>query len=173
MATRCWIRDRFSAPAIAALLAWAAIAPSVHAQTLVYKWVGRDGITSYSQTPPRKSGARAVQTIDIETLPADQQQAARRMLAHLQRTADARAAAARHRLAAADERVRLAISALRRAEAALRTGSVPAGTDRIGKVGGGSRLRDTYFQRVSRLEAKVQRARRSLDEAYAARNAVR
>ena len=173
MALRFREGSRFFVRIIAASLAWLAIAPAVHAaQTLVYKWTARDGVTTYSQLPPKDSGMHDVQTLDIETLPADQQQAARRMLAHLQRSANAQAAATQHSFAAADQRIAVAIRALQRAEASLRTGSVPTGADRIGKVGGGSRLRASYLRRVSRLQAKVDHARQSLDAAYAARKAL-
>ena len=173
MAFRCREGGRFFTRIIAASLVWLAIAPAAHAaQTLIYKWTARDGVTTYSQVPPKGGGANDVQTLDIETLPADQQQAARRMRAHLQRRADAQAAATQHSFAAADQRIGVAIRALQRAEAALRTGSVPTGADRIGKVGGGSRLRESYLRRVSQLQAKVEHARQSLDEAYAARKAL-
>jgi hypothetical protein len=144
-----------------------------HAQTKIYKWTGTDGVTSYSQTPPGEGSGRHVQVITIETLPPAQQEAARRMLAHMERTADSQAATIRNRYAQADQNVAKALQDLQRAETELRDGSQPDGSDFIGNFGGGTRLRESYFERVAGLEAKVKGARQALDDAYAARNAVR
>lgn len=142
-------------------------------QTKIYKWTGTDGVTSYSQTPPEEGRSRDMQVITVETLPLEQQQAARRMLAHMQGKADAQAAAIRKRYAQADQNVERALQNLQRAESELRHGSQTVGSDFIGNVGGGVRLRESYFDRVARLEAKVKDARQALDDAYAERNAVR
>lgn len=143
------------------------------AETRFYKWTGSDGVTSYSQAPPPAGQGRDVQSLTVDTLPIEQQQAARRALAHMARKADAQAAVIRNRLAQADRNVSTALANLQRAESALRAGSMPLGTDRIGNFGGGTRLRESYFQRVAQLEAKVMAARETLDAAYVARNAVR
>jgi hypothetical protein len=150
-------------------------APLAEAQTRtqIYKWTGADGVTSYSQAPPPSGSGRNVQTITVESLPAEQQQAARRMLAHLESNANDQAAAIRNRFTQADQNVGKALEALQRAESALSTGSQPTGSDFIGNRGGGTRLRESYFQRVAQLEADVQTARAALDAAYSARNSAR
>jgi hypothetical protein len=143
------------------------------AQTQIYKWTGTDGVTSYSQTPPAEGKGRDVQTITVETLPPEQQQAARRMLAHMESKANAQAATIRNRYAQADRNVEKALQNLQRAESELRRGSQTKGSDFIANVGGGVRLREGYFQRVAALEAKAKQARQALDDAYSARNAAR
>jgi hypothetical protein len=143
------------------------------AQTRIYKWTGLDGVTGYSQTPPEEGRSHDVQVITVETLPLEQQQAARRMLAHMERNADAQLATIRNRYAQADQNVHKALQYLQRAENELRDGSEPGGSDFIGNFRGGARLRESYFERVAQLEATVKDARQALDDAYAARNAVR
>jgi hypothetical protein len=142
-------------------------------QTQIYKWTGTDGVTSYSQTPPPEGRARDVHTITVETLPPEQQQAARRMLGHMETQANAQAAVIRNRFAQADENVSRALRSLQDAEEILSAGSQPSGSDFIGNFGGGTRLRESYFQRVAQLEANVRDARAALDAAYTARNAAR
>lgn len=159
--------------AYALAVTWLLFTSLAQAQTTIYKWTGTDGVTSYSQTPPEEGRSHDVQVITVETLPLEQQQAARRMLAHMERKADAQATTIRNRYAQADQNVAKALKDLQRGENELRAGSQTHGSDFIRNVGGGTRLRESYFQRVTRLEAKVKDARQALDEAYAARNAVR
>ena len=142
-------------------------------QAQFYKWTGADGVTTYSQTPPAEGRGRDVQVITVETLPAEKQQAARRMLAQMERKANSRAAVTHKRYAQADQNVDKALRNLQRAESALRAGSQTSGSDFIGNAGGGARLRESYLQRVAQLEANARDARQALDAAYAARNAVR
>ncbi|MSQ18362.1 MAG: DUF4124 domain-containing protein [Betaproteobacteria bacterium] len=54
--------------------------------------------------------------------------------------------------------------ALRKAELARREGAEPTDVDRIGSVGGGARLRDSYWERQSKLEEEVTKAKQTLDE---------
>jgi hypothetical protein len=142
-------------------------------QTQVYKWTDADGVTSYSQTPPAAGNARDVQAITIDTLPVEQQQAARRMVAHMEARANAQATVIQNRFNQADRNVSTALGNLQQAESALSAGSQTTGSDFIHNVGGGSRLRQSYFQRVTQLEANVQDAKAALDAAYTARNAAR
>jgi hypothetical protein len=53
---------------------------TAQADTIVYKFTGRDGDTVYSQTPPENDSPANVQAVKIESLPAEQQRAAVRML---------------------------------------------------------------------------------------------
>jgi hypothetical protein len=64
-------------------------------------------------------------------------------------------------------------TALQKAEAARELGVEPQPGERLGIVGGGSRLSDEYWERQKRLEEDVERGRKRLDEAIARWNAVR
>lgn len=72
-----------------------------------------------------------------------------------------------------DREIISADKALVRSEKALQQGRTPLPGERTGKVGGGSRLTEAYFQRVHGLEAAVEQAKQRLDLAYAARNALK
>ncbi len=63
--------------------------------------------------------------------------------------------------------------ALNQAKAALETGREPLPDERIGKVGGGTRLTDAYEARIKTLEDAVTAAQQQLDAALAGRNALR
>jgi hypothetical protein len=156
---------------VAVCCSWFLAAPAFPAGIMIFKWIDSEGVTVYSQTRPDDSYAREVRTIDVEMLSAEQQQAARRMLAHLQGQANDQNAEYQHRLDVVDKRIEAAIRALEAAEAELRAGSLPTGDDRIGNAGGRARLRESYFDRVAELQTKVDQARRALEEAYASRNA--
>jgi len=63
--------------------------------------------------------------------------------------------------------------ALQWAEAAREAGVEPQPGERIGTVGGRSRLTDEYWERQKRLEEEVHLARKRLDEAIARWNSLR
>ena len=155
---------------IVAVSIWLCAVPFVYADTLLYKWIDKDGVVSYSQFLPTEGGAHNVTTIKIETLPGDQQRTANRVLAQLEKLSDMETAAREKRLAAADQRIDKAIAGLRQAEHKLSDGSIPTGDDRVGNVGGHARLRDTNFERVSQLQGDVNQAQQILSNAYAARD---
>ena len=150
------------------------LTPDAHAADIagatIYKWIDKDGVVSYSQTKPEDKGAHDVTPLKIETLPPGQQRAADRMLTHLEQTTDAEYTARKKRLKEADDRIDAALQRLRRAEHRLSEGSIPTGNDRVGNVGGHARLRDSYFARVSQLQAQVDQAKQALNDAYAARD---
>lgn len=147
--------------------------PAAYADTFVYKYTGQDGVTVYSQTLPENYRPSDVQTITIETLPIEQQRAALRMLAVMEKRVDAKLEARHTKLVKADQHITAAIKHLQQTESNLKNGSVPIAADRIGKVGGGTRLRESYFLRVSRLQVSVEQAKHALDEAYRERNNLR
>jgi hypothetical protein len=62
---------------------------------------------------------------------------------------------------------------LQRAEAARDLGVEPQPGERLGTVGGQSRLSDEYWERQKRLEEDVGLARKRLDEAIARWNSLR
>ncbi|HUO44228.1 MAG TPA: DUF4124 domain-containing protein [Burkholderiales bacterium] len=73
----------------------------------------------------------------------------------------------------ADAEIANARQALQQAKAALDAGREPQPEERIGKVGGGTRLTDAYFERIRGLENAVTAAQQRLDAALAARNTLR
>lgn len=64
--------------------------------------------------------------------------------------------------------VEAATKQLQQAEAALEAGKEPLPGERLGIVGGGTRLTDEYWARQKRLEAAVEAARKRLDQAQQA-----
>lgn len=147
--------------------------PAAYADTLVYKFTGQDGVTVYSQTLPKDYRPADVHTIVIETLPADEQHAAIRMLAAMEKESkevDARLKARHEKLAIADQQVAAAIKNLEQAESDLEKGSVPTAGDWFGDR---SRLIESYFLRVARLQGEVEKAKHALDEAYRNRSNLR
>jgi hypothetical protein len=139
-------------------------------EVVIYKWVDKNGVVSYSQNKPPESEAHDISTISVPTLPPEQQRAANRTLMQLEKSADADYAARKARQKAADARVDAALRHLQEAEKRLSAGSEVVGGDRVGMVNGHSRLRDSYFNRVAQLEAGVAQARQELNDAYAARD---
>jgi len=145
-------------------------APLAQADSLIYKWVDKDGVVSYSQSPPTEAGARNVTSFTVESLPIAQQRAAARMLANLEKMADADYAARENRLKQADRKIDAALQRLQIAEKRLSEGSTPTGDDRVGNVGGHARLRDSYFNRVAQLQDEVDQAQQALNDAYTLRD---
>ncbi len=156
---------------VAAAAALVAISLAARADdTVIYKWVDKNGSVSYSQDKPPEADAKNVTTISVPTLPPDQQRAANRTLSQLAQATDAEYKAKKKRQQAADARIDAALKRLQAAERHLAAGTTPTGYDRVGMVNGRSRLRDSYFDRVAQLEANVTAARKNLDDAYASRD---
>lgn len=146
---------------------------AAHADSTVYKYTGPNGVTVFSQSLPENYRPAAVTTITIKTLPVEQQRAAIRMMDAMQSQVDVTIHKQQSKLAAADREINVAIKNLQQAESDLQSGSVPTGGDRIGKVGGGTRLRESYFLRVEKLQRAVDHAKAILDQAYRKRNNLR
>jgi len=146
---------------------------AAHADTSVYKYTGPDGVTVYTQTLPENHSPGTVKTITIQTLPIEQQRAAIRMLDAMENKADAGIQQQHSKLRDADRQINVAIKDLQHAESKLQSGSVPTGADRTGKVGGGTRLRESYFLRVAKLQGAVDQAKIALEEAYRKRDNLR
>jgi predicted RND superfamily exporter protein len=164
---------RFPFVAACAVLLSLVAMHAAHANTMVYKYTGGNGVTVYTQALPENHPPNEVTTITIETLPVEQQRAARRMLDVMQRETDVGIVKQHSKLVEADQQINDAISRLQHAEAELQNGSVPTGNDRIGKVGGGTRLRVSYFHRVEKLQRAVDKAKLELEQAYQQRNNLR
>ena len=64
-------------------------------------------------------------------------------------------------------------TAVQKAQDARELGIEPRPGERLGIVGGGSRLSDEYWERQKRLEGDVERARKGLDAAIVRWNSVR
>lgn len=158
--------------AASTMLVWS-VACAVHADDFVYKYTGRDGVTVYSQTLPESYSPGNVQTVKIETLPTEQKRAAVRMLDAMQKKSNSTAAERSTKLDIADRNIAAAIKNLQRAELNLQNATVPVGGDRVANIGGGTRLRESYFSRLSRLQGIVEQAKLALDQAYTERNNLR
>lgn len=71
---------------------------------------------------------------------------------------------ARQQREAGVSKVQAAEQALREAEAARAAGKEPLPGERLGTAGGASRLSEAYYERQSKLDAAVAKARRELDQ---------
>lgn len=157
------------APLIASLL-FVATTLAAAAETTVYVWTGKDGVVSYSQNPPPPGQAFTTREITTESLTPAQRAAVKSRLARSGAEEAANATRFQKQLAAADQRIVDAVRRLADAERALRIGREPLAGERVGNAKGGSRLREEYFERQKQLEAQVQAARASLEDAYRARS---
>ncbi|HEY4999744.1 MAG TPA: DUF4124 domain-containing protein [Usitatibacter sp.] len=155
----------------AAALGW--VSPAV-ASEMIYKSVAGDGSVTYSQVPA--AGARQATSIDVETLTPAQRRAAL-LLRSREEKADQALADSLARLDGpwrrADKEIHDANEALTHAEAALQAGRMPRTGERLGNVGGGTRLTEAYFRRLAELDDRVRMAKEQLDRAYEARNKLK
>lgn len=142
-----------------------------YADTLIYKWVDKNGVVSFSQNEPSQQQAREVTTITVQSMPESEQRAANRMLLNLEKE-NARFAEQQKRLKQADQDIEAALNQLKKAERKLTTGSIPTGDDRVGNINHRARLRESYFERVTQLQGEVDSARQQLNDAYTARDQV-
>ena len=136
------------------------VAAGCLASELVYKSFGPRGEVSYGFAPA--PGAVRTEPIEITTLPPAQRHA-------LMRLPEA-GAGSRSRWNRVELEIKAAHSELRRAENALDAGRNTRAGEMIGNKGGGVRLTQAYFDRIGKLETKVETAKRRLDQAYEARN---
>lgn len=147
------------------------ITPLTYADTLMYKWIDKNGVVTFSQNEPSAQQAREVTTITVQSMPENEQRAANRMLLNLKKE-NARFAEQQKRMKQADENIDVALNQLKKAEHNLTTGSIPTGYDRVGNINHRARLRESYFERVSQLQDEVDKARQKLNDAYAARDQI-
>lgn len=164
------LKIRYSCTLALVLGASLSLISPAHADSTIYKWVDKDGVVSYSQNPPTDKNASNVTSFTVESLPPSQQKAANRMLANMDKQADAEFMARKKRLKEADQKIGVALQRLQDAERRLSAGSTPTGSDRVGNVGGHARLRDSYFTRVENLQDQVDQAQQTLNDAYATRD---
>lgn len=163
-------RHTDSVAILIASLLFVATSFAVAAETTVYVWTGKDGVVTYSQEPPAAGQAITTREITTESLTPAQRAAVKSQLARSGAEQAADAAHFRKQLAAADQRIVDAVRRLADAERALRTGREPKAGERVGLAGGGSRLREDYFERQKQMELAVQAARTGLEAAYRGRS---
>ena len=132
----------------------------------IYKYE-RDGRTVYSDSPVK--GAKLVERMDLPAPPPAVPPARGEPRGGATELVETRAA----ELNAADEQIKEAARVLKEAEARQHQGLEPLPGERLGKVGGGSRLAPSYFNRQQDNAADVDSARANLDEAYRLRNQAR
>ena len=141
-------------------------ASAMAAADTIYKYE-RDGRMVYSDSPVK--GAKLLERIDLPAPPPAVQAPRAEPRGGMSELAETRAA----ELNAADEQIKEAARVLKEAEARQQQGIEPLPGERLGKVGGGSRLAPGYFNRQQDNAADVDAARANLDEAYRLRNQVR
>ena len=143
-------------------------------QNQIYEWRDTNGVVTYSQDPPAPgTPGVASRAFDTRSFTQAQRLAVRSQLHALDAAQLADAKRFRQQVELADQKVNDALRQLAKAETAMRQGRVPLAGERVGNVGGGSRLRAEYFDRQRRLETVVQTARSGLQKAYALREAIR
>jgi hypothetical protein len=147
---------------IVALFIAAAAIPA--AADIVYKYERPDGRLIYSDSPVK--GAKLIGQFDL--VPSPPAEPAPPAVAPEQ-TVDQRGLA----LDEADARIKAADRALTEALQRQQKGMEPLPGERLGNVGGHSRLAPSYFARQQDYAADVDAARADLDEAYRLKNAVR
>lgn len=157
------LRPRPSRATLLWLLA-GVFAPAPALAQPVYKSVMPDGSVVYSEKPA--SGARRADKIDVTPpasgigglTPEEKQRA--EQLARERAASSAGDMQTRSHVAEAEKRLQAAL-------AAQAAGKEPLPTERLGIVGGGTRLTEAYFERQKALEAAVAAARKSLEQARA------
>ena len=142
-------------------------ATTLAAAKTIYRYERADGKTIYSDSLLK--GAKLVGQLDFPAPPPARPSATSEPRAGWSELAETRS----EQLDAADARVKEAALALKEAEERQQQGVEPLAGERLGKVGGGSRLGPSYFNRQQDNAADVDAARAALDEAYRLRNAVR
>ncbi|TMH51752.1 MAG: DUF4124 domain-containing protein [Betaproteobacteria bacterium] len=147
-----------------------ALAPAFAAAETVYKYQRPDGSTVYSDVPLR--GAKLIGRFQLVPAPPPKAEPARPGRGAItdpneiarQRVQD---------LDAADAAIKAAEQSLNEALERQQAGVEPQPGERLGNVGGRSRLAPNYFERQRALAAEVDAARARLDEAYRMRNQFR
>jgi hypothetical protein len=134
----------------------------------VYKYERPDGKVIYSDSPVQ--GAKLIGQFELVPAPASTQSSRGEPP---RRPADATADRRGLALDAADERIKAADQALKDAQERQQQGVEPLAGERLGIVGGRTRLAPDYFARQRGNAADVDAARANLDEAYRLRNEVR
>jgi len=164
-------REKFMTPIKGLVALVLALAPAVAAAETVYKYQRPDGSTLYSDVPLR--GAKLIGRFELVPVPpvprTESERPARGAVTDPNQIARQRV----QDLEAADAAIKEADQSLKEALERQQAGVEPLAGERLGNVGGRSRLTPDYFERQRALAAEVDAARARLDEAYRQRNQLR
>jgi hypothetical protein len=154
------------------LIALALVATTVQAQA-VFRSDMPDGSVVYGDKPA--PGAKETKKI---TLPPSNISTTTRQTAPTSKPAPASAPAPapeakKSPVEIADDQVVRAEEELKAAQAALEAGRDAREGERVGMVGGRSRLSEDYFERIKSLEAAIIAAQKKLEDAYERRRYAR
>ena len=139
--------------------------PALAAADTIFKYQRPDGRIVYSDSTVK--GAKRIGVLDLPAPPPVVPRVEpRRFSSELAETR-------RAELAEADAEIRQATLALRAAEERQKQGVEPLPGERLGMVGGNSRLSEAYFSRQQDLATEVDMARARLNEAFRLRNEAR
>src|SRR5438445_3994388 len=148
-----------------------ALSPALVSAETVYKYRRSDGTVVYSDAPIQ--GAKLIGRFELVPVPQPQGVARGDRSQHSEDLAGERAEQRARALNAADAEIKAAEQALRDAEERQQAGVEPLPGERLGNVGGRTRLGPAYFERQRTMAAEVDTARARLDEAYRLRNELR
>jgi len=164
-------REEFMTPIKGLVALVLALMPALAPAETVYKYQRPDGSTLYSDVPlpgakligrfelvPAPPAARAEPSRPAPSSSIDPNELARRRVQNLD---------------AADAAIKADEQSLKDALERQQAGVEPLPGERLGNVGGRSRLTPEYFERQRALAAEVDAARARLDEAYRQRNQLR
>lgn len=133
------------------------VAASAAAEDL-YKSIMPNGKVVYGEKP--EPGAK-----QVEKLPAPPPKTGTTLVTPAEKSAiDKRIQQRATQDAASRSQLESAYGQLKKAEEAREAGKEPLPGERLGTVGGGSRLTDDYWARQKQLEAAVEAARKRLDD---------
>lgn len=137
----------------------------------IYRWRMPDGTSLYTDVPYMNGKLRETLTVP----PPDSKEIEQADNARLKREEKRVNRVAENRvlsLDAADAEVRAAGNALEAAKIERYAGLQPRAGERLGVVGGHTRLSDEYWRRVRALKRQVDEARERLNQAYVTRNGL-
>ena len=146
------------------------LAPPFAAADTVYKYQRPDGSTLYSDVPLR--GAKLIGRFQLVPVPPVKAGPARSTRGAA-KDPDELARQRVQDLDAADAAIKAAEQSLQEALERQQAGVEPLAGERLGNVGGRSRLTPDYFERQRSLAAEADAARARLDEAFRQRNQLR
>jgi hypothetical protein len=148
-----------------------ALAPRWAAADTLYKYRRPDGTTLYSDVPLR--GAKLIGRFQLVPVPPPAKAGPARPARGAAKDPDELARQRVENLDAADAAIKAAERSLKDALERQQAGVEPLAGERLGNVGGRSRLTPDYFERQRALAAEADAARDRLDEAFRQRNELR
>jgi hypothetical protein len=137
----------------------------------VYKYQRPDGSTVHSDVPLR--GAKLIGRFELVPAPPAPRAESERSARGAAKDPDELARQRVQDLDAADAAIKTAEQSLKEALERQQAGVEPLAGERLGNIGGRSRLTPDYFERRRVLASEVDAARARLDETYRSRNDLR